>query len=138
MKKIFYLILILFLNFVILAQEKTDETKDKDKSNVQQKTDILPKTNVQENNQSLEKEIKPEKNNKPPEDMKPDIGKEKFVDLDGDGINDVRSPKPNMPPNEQKKKVEHFTDKDGDGINDDRARGMGWSSKDKKRGFGKH
>ncbi|MGE5499721.1 MAG: hypothetical protein ACM3Q2_16740 [Syntrophothermus sp.] len=65
----------------------------------------------------------------------------RFIDADGDGINDI-APGQKMGMNNmhrmKKKGMEGFTDKDGDGINDNRAKGMGWSGKGKGHGFGKH
>lgn len=65
----------------------------------------------------------------------------RFIDADGDGINDLAPGKKMGMNNMQKMKkkgMEGFTDKDGDGINDNRAKGMGWSGKGKGHGFGKH
>jgi hypothetical protein len=59
--------------------------------------------------------------------------KEKFIDLNGDGINDNEEGK-----GKQKgKKRDKFVDKDGDGINDNRCEGLGWGNKGKKNQYGK-
>lgn len=57
----------------------------------------------------------------------------KFIDVDGDGINDARQKKGMK---KRKGRMDNFVDKDGDGINDNRSEGMGWSSKGKGRGKG--
>lgn len=57
----------------------------------------------------------------------------KFIDVDGDGINDLRQRKGMKKRNGR---MDNFIDKDGDGINDNRCEGLGWSSKGKGRGKG--
>jgi hypothetical protein len=59
--------------------------------------------------------------------------KEKFIDLNGNGINDKEEEK-----GKQKgRKRDKFVDKDGDGINDNRCEGLGWGNKGKKNQYGK-
>jgi hypothetical protein len=59
--------------------------------------------------------------------------KEKFIDLNGNGINDYEEQK-----GKQKgKKRDKFIDKDGDGINDNRCQGLSWGNSGKKNQYGK-
>jgi len=57
----------------------------------------------------------------------------KFIDADGDGINDLRQ---RQGMKKRKGRMDNFVDKDGDGINDNRCEGLGWSTKGKGRGKG--
>ena len=58
--------------------------------------------------------------------------KEKFIDLNGNGINDKEEEK-----GKQKgRKRDKFVDKDGDGINDNRCQGLNWGQ-GKKNQYGK-
>jgi hypothetical protein len=60
-------------------------------------------------------------------------GKGKFVDSNGDGLNDNAKQK-------RKRngwKADRFIDKDGDGINDNRCQGLGWGNKGKQSMCGK-
>ncbi|MEI7811846.1 MAG: hypothetical protein WCJ01_05400 [Ignavibacteria bacterium] len=116
MKKIIYIALIALLPAILFAQEKASDSKEqvKDNDKMQQKVETPGKSEADINAKST-----------------------RFIDADGDGINDLRhdgSQKPKF----MRKNMEKFTDKDGDGINDNRARGMGWSGKGKPKGFGKH
>jgi hypothetical protein len=59
--------------------------------------------------------------------------KEKFIDLNGNGIND----KEEIKGKQKGKNRDKFVDKDGDGINDNRCDGLGWGNKGKKNQYGK-
>jgi hypothetical protein len=63
------------------------------------------------------------------------IKKAKFIDLNGDGLNDNTQNKKITAPDG---KHDKFVDKDGDGLNDNRVQGMGWDKKGKQKPFGKH
>ena len=58
----------------------------------------------------------------------------KFIDENGDGINDNQQGKGLR---KRKGRTDKFIDNDGDGINDNRCQGMGWG-KGKQKGHGKH
>ncbi|MCX6151521.1 MAG: hypothetical protein NTX22_13400 [Ignavibacteriales bacterium] len=108
--KTFYkiLFLLVFSVAVINAQEKSLPKKDGEaKNNEEGKTEIIKKEN-------------------------PD--QQKFIDENGDGINDTKQGKGMK---KRRGKTDTFVDKDGDGINDNRCQGMGWG-KGKQKGFGKH
>lgn len=62
-----------------------------------------------------------------------DSASAKFIDADGDGINDLKQRKGIQ---KRKGRMDNFIDKDGDGINDNRCEGLGWSSKGKGKGRG--
>lgn len=68
------------------------------------------------------------------ENVKAEKQEEKFVDKNGDGIDNSKQPKGKM---KKKRKMDTFEDKDGDGINDNRCQGMGWG-KGNRKGYGKN
>jgi len=102
-----------------MAQEKTQTPKDPQEKTLQN-DDKKPKENPDP--QALGKQ------------------KHKFMDENGDGVDD------NMPMKRMRmgkgmgkgKGMDNFEDKDGDGINDNRACGMGWKAKGMKGGLGRH
>jgi hypothetical protein len=102
------LLILVFFTIAAAAQEKTEPKK---------------KEPVEKN-----EEMKTEEN------KKEDQGKEKFIDENGDGINDNQQGKGFK---NRKGRNDKFVDNDGDGINDNRCQGMGWS-KGKQKGHGKH
>ena len=89
---------------------------------------------AQEKTESKENEAVENKEAKTEEVMKKDQDKEKFVDENGDGINDNQQRKGQK---KKKGKTDEFIDNDGDGINDNRCQGMSWG-KGKQKGYGKH
>lgn len=103
--KISYYITFIILSFTVVsfAQEKSDKTPARESG--------------------IEKQISADS----------DSTGAKFIDIDGDGINDARQKKGMK---KRKGRMDKFIDKDGDGINDNRSEGMGWSSKGKGRGKG--
>jgi len=68
------------------------------------------------------------------ETVKAEYQEQKFVDKNGDGIDDSKQQKGKM---KRKGKMDTFVDKDGDGINDNRCQGMGWG-KGSRKGHGKN
>jgi hypothetical protein len=60
--------------------------------------------------------------------------KDKFIDENGDGIDDNQQGKGLR---KRKGRTDKFIDSDGDGINDNRCQGMGWG-KGRQKGHGKH
>jgi hypothetical protein len=87
------------------------------------------KTEPKKSESAIEKEeIKKEEVKKEEKEL------QKFVDENGDGIDD------NQQGNglrKRKGQTDKFVDNDGDGINDNRCQGMGWG-KGKQKGYGKH
>jgi|WetSurMetagenome_2_1015567.scaffolds.fasta_scaffold368795_2 hypothetical protein len=102
------LIILVLFTIAVIAQEKTEPKK------------LDPSTEKEE---TKTEEVKKEENDK-----------QKFVDENGDGIDDNQQGKGLR---KRKGKTDKFVDNDGDGINDNRCQGMGWG-KGKQKGYGKH
>jgi hypothetical protein len=97
----------------------------------------LTSLNAQEKTTQDKKQEKVEQEKKIPqtdETVKTDNPEQKFVDKNGDGIDDSKQMKGKM---KRKGKMDTFEDKDGDGINDNRCQGMGWG-KGSRKGYGKN
>lgn len=103
--------ILLFLVFFTTAVAAQDKTESKQKEPVEKQD--MTKT----------EEVKKE-----------DQNQEKFIDENGDGINDNQQGKGLR---KRKGRTDKFIDNDGDGINDNRCQGMGWG-KGKQKGHGKH
>jgi hypothetical protein len=58
----------------------------------------------------------------------------KFIDKNGDGINDNKGQQKRQ---RGKWNSDKFIDNDGDGINDNRCQGLGWGNKGKMKMYGK-
>jgi len=80
-------------------------------------------------------QVEQEKKTQPAnETVKAEKQEVKFIDQNGDGIDDTKQRKGKM---KKKGKMDTFEDKDGDGINDNRCQGMGWG-KGSRKGYGKN
>ncbi|MCU7496239.1 MAG: hypothetical protein HF314_16150 [Ignavibacteria bacterium] len=126
MKKLTLTLLFLILSSVaVMAQEKAPAQKDQ-----QDKTVVTDEKKARDDHQ---------------DGQKPQGLKHRFVDENGDGVDD-NAPGRRMRMgqkvkgngNGKGKGMDSFVDKDGDGINDNRASGMGWQGKGRKGGLGRH
>jgi len=103
--------ILFILVFLTIAASAQDKTEPKKKEPVEKKEEIKSE------------EVKTE-----------DKDAEKFIDENGDGINDNQQGKGLR---KRKGRTDKFIDNDGDGINDNRCQGMGWG-KSRQKGHGKH
>ena len=90
---------------------------------------------AQQEKEGLKKEQTSKSGDKKAKENVSNIKKNKFIDLNGDGLNDNMQNKKITAPDG---KHDKFVDKDGDGLNDNRVQGMGWDKKGKHKPFGKH
>ncbi|HEX2868151.1 MAG TPA: hypothetical protein VHO03_13980 [Ignavibacteriales bacterium] len=123
MRKLIIISLLMILSSLTLsAQEKTESPKDP-----QEKSIRTDKPKDDQDTQTPAQKLRGQKH--------------KFIDENGDGVDDNA---PNgrmrmrMGQKGNGKGMDNFVDKDGDGINDNRACGMGWQGQGRKGSLGRH
>lgn len=120
-------IIFILSTFVVFSQEMEVSQLQEKKETKTEKTSKETEKSVKQNQGGSQEEFL---------DFKDIEKKEKFIDKDGDGINDLKvkekSDKSNQDLKEKGKNRDkgirgndRFIDADGDGINDNRCRGMG-------------